>query len=164
MSNNGLCLDLYWARRFTPYIWFGVKEHLVIAHHNPDLAYIIYVYYIVHMTFGEYIREHREALKSEDRRFSVRQVAQRIGVEPAYLSKIERGDVAPPSEAKIRALAEELGEDPDVLLAMAGKVSSDLQEIIRKRPQLFADLIRQLKSAPDHALLRIARDVRDGDW
>jgi len=122
------------------------------------------VQYIVHMTFGEYIRKHREALKSEDRRFSVRQVAQRIGVEPAYLSKIERGDVAPPSEAKIRALAEELGEDPDVLLAMAGKVSSDLQEIIRKRPQLFADLIRQLKSAPDHALLRIARDVRDGDW
>jgi len=122
------------------------------------------VYYIVHMTFGEYIREHRETLKSQDRRFSVRQVAQRIGVEPAYLSKIERGDVAPPSEAKIRALAEELDEDPDVLLAMAGKVSSDLQEIIRKRPQLFADLIRQLKSAPDHAILRIARDVRDGDW
>ena len=122
------------------------------------------VYYIVHMTFGEYIREHRETLKSQDRRFSVRQVAQRIGVEPAYLSKIERGDVAPPSEAKIRALAEELDEDPDVLLAMAGKVPSDLQEIIRKRPQLFADLIRQLKSAPDHAILRIARDVRDGDW
>ena len=116
------------------------------------------------MTFGEYIREHREVLKSQDLRFSVRQVAQRIGVEPAYLSKIERGDVAPPSEAKIRALAEELGEDPDVLLAMAGKVSSDLQEIIRKRPQLFADLIRQLKSAPDHAILRIAQDVRDGDW
>ena len=116
------------------------------------------------MVFGEYIRKHREDLKSEDRRFSVRQVAQRIGVEPAYLSKIERGDVAPPSEAKIRALAEELGEDTDMLLAMAGKVSSDLQEIIRKRPQLFADLIRQLKTMPDNAILRIARDVRDGDW
>ncbi|MCY4656317.1 MAG: helix-turn-helix transcriptional regulator [Gammaproteobacteria bacterium] len=116
------------------------------------------------MTFGKYIRDQREALKSQDRRFSLRQVAQRIGVEPAYLSKIERGDWAPPSETKIRALAEELGEDADVLLAMAGKVSSDLQEIIRKRPQLFADLIRQLKSAPDQAILRIARDVRDGDW
>ena len=116
------------------------------------------------MTFGEYIRKHREALKLQDRRFSLRQVAQRIGVEPAYLSKIERGDVAPPSEAKIRALAEELDEDADVLLAMAGKVSSDLQEIIRNRPELFADLIRQLKSMPDHAILRIARDVRDGDW
>lgn len=116
------------------------------------------------MTFGEYIRERREALKKDDRKYSVRQVAQRIGVEPAYLSKIERGDVAPPSEGKIRALALELGEDPDVLLAMAGKVSSDLLEIIRKRPQLFADLIRELKAMPDRAILRIARDVRDGDW
>lgn len=122
------------------------------------------VYYIVHMTFGPYIRDRRESLKRQDRRFSVRQVAQRIGVEPAYLSKIERSDVAPPSEAKIRALAEELDDDVDVLLAMAGKVSTDLQDIIRKRPQLFADLIRQLKSMPDHAILRIARDVRDGDW
>ena len=109
------------------------------------------------MSFGEYIRERREALKAKDRRFSVRQVAQRIGVEPAYLSKIERGDVAPPSEAKIRALADELNEDADVLLAMAGKVSSDLLEIIRKRPRLFAELIRELKSMPDHAILRIVR-------
>ena len=130
----------------------------------PTFAIICFVYYIVHMTFGKYIREHREALKANDRRFSVRQVAQRIGVEPAYLSKIEREDVAPPSEAKIRALAKELDEDADMLLAMAGKVSSDLQEIIRKRPQLFADLIRQLKTLPNHAILRIARDVRDGDW
>ncbi len=128
------------------------------------LALNLNVFYIVHMTFGDYIRQQRETLKAEDRRFSVRQVAQRIGVEPAYLSKIERGDVAPPSEAKIRLLAAELGEDVDVLLAMAGKVSSDLLEIIRKRPQLFADLIRQLKEQPDHAILRIVREVRDGDW
>ena len=116
------------------------------------------------MTFGEYIRERREALRATDRRFSVRQVAQRIGVEPAYLSKIERGDVAPPSEEKIRRLAEDLGEDTDVLLAMAGKVSSDLLEVIRKRPALFAELIRQLKTLPDHAILRLVREVRDGDW
>ena len=85
-------------------------------------------------------------------------------MEPAYLSKIERGDVAPPSEVTTVKLAKELGEDPDVLLAMAGKVSSDLQEIIRKRPQLFAELIRQIKEAPDHAVLKMVREVRDGDW
>ena len=61
-------------------------------------------------------------------------------------------------------LANELGQDPDVFLAMAGKVSSDLQEIIRKRPRVFAELIRQLKEAPDHAILRVVREVRDGDW
>lgn len=121
------------------------------------------MYYIIHMTFGEYVRPVRERLRADDRRFSLRQVAQRIGVEPAYLSKIERGDVAPPSEQTIRKLAGELGEDPDMLLAMGGKVSSDLQTIIRARPQLFAELLRQLREAPDDAILRVVREVRDGD-
>jgi len=72
--------------------------------------------------------------------------------------------MAPPSEAVIRRLAEELNEDPDLLLAMAGKVSSDLKNIILRRPRLFADLLRQVKDAPEHAILRIVREVRDGDW
>jgi transcriptional regulator with XRE-family HTH domain len=87
-----------------------------------------------------------------------------VGIEPSYLSKIERDEFAPPSEATTRKLAKELGEDPDVLLAMAGKVSSDLLTVIRKRPKLFADLIRELKSAPDDAILKVVREVRDGDW
>ena len=114
--------------------------------------------------FGSTLRDIREGLRRDDRRYSVRQVAQRVGIEPAYLSKIERGEVAPPSEATTVRLAAELGQDPDVLLALAGKVSGDLQEIIRKRPRLFADLIRQLKEAPDHAVLRVVREVRDGEW
>ncbi len=114
--------------------------------------------------FGDHLRNVRKLLRQEDRRYSLRQVAQRIDVEPSYLSKIERGEVAPPSEATTVKLAKELGQDPDVLLAMAGKVSSDLQEIIRKRPELFAELIRQLKKAPDDAVLKVVREVRDGDW
>ena len=115
--------------------------------------------------FGEYIREKREALRQTDRSYSLRQVASRIGVEPSYLSKIERGDQkAYLIEEKLRALARELGEDPDVLLAMSGKISEDIQNIIRRRPQLFAQLIRDIKNMPDHAVLRIVREVRDGDW
>lgn len=114
--------------------------------------------------FGSYLRQRRERLRSSDRRYSVRQVAQRVGIEPAYLSKIERGEQPPPGEGTIRKLAAELGEDADVLLALAGKVSSDLQVIIRQRPQLFGQLIRELERFPDHALLRLVREVRDGDW
>ncbi|MCY3802400.1 MAG: helix-turn-helix transcriptional regulator [Chloroflexi bacterium] len=114
--------------------------------------------------FGEVASVARRRLRQNDRRFSLRQVARRVGIEPSYLSKIERNQVAPPSEATTVRLAKELGEDPDVMLAMAGKVSGDLQEIIRKRPVLFAELIRQLKEMPDHAILRIVREVRDGDW
>ena len=114
--------------------------------------------------FGEYIRSARLQLQQEDRRYSLRQVAGRIGVEPAYLSKIERGVFAPPSEAAITRLADVLNEDPDLLLAMAGKLSSDLQDIILERPKLFAQLIRELKRAPDHAILSVVREDSDGDW
>ena len=47
---------------------------------------------------------------------------------------------------------------------MAGKVSEDLRHTIIKRPELFAKIIRELKDMPDHAVLRIVREVRDGDW
>ena len=115
--------------------------------------------------FGPYIREKREALKEKDRRrYTLRQVAARVGIEPSYLSKIERGLPAPLSEEKIKALSLDLGENPDFLLALNGKVSSDIQEIIKKRPELFAELIRQMKEIPDHAVLRLVREVRDGNW
>ena len=114
--------------------------------------------------FGTFVRDRREALRANDRAYSVRQVAVRVGIEPSYLSKIERGQQPPPGEVTIIAIANEIGEDPDVLLALAGKVSTDLREAILKRPKLFAELIRELKNQPDHAVLRIVREVRDGDW
>lgn len=114
---------------------------------------------------GKYLRKCRtEKQVREGNTFSLRQLAGRIRVEPSYLSKIERGLEPRPSEETTRALALALGVDPDVLLAMAGKVSGDLQEIIRKRPQLFAQLIRELKNQPDKAVLRLVREVRDGNW
>ena len=115
-------------------------------------------------SFGCYIRSRREAIQASGESLSLRKLASEIGVEPAYLSKVERDLTAPPSEAKILSLAKALDEDPDLLLAMAGKVSTDLQQIIKARPQLFGDLIRQLKEQPDHAILSVVRHVTDGDW
>ena len=115
-------------------------------------------------TFGQFIRARREELRKTDATYSVRQVARRMGIQPSYLSKVERGEVSPPSEETTRKLAHQLGVDADVLLAMAGKVSSDLQDVIRKRPALFAELIRELKELPDHAVLSLVREVRDGQW
>jgi transcriptional regulator with XRE-family HTH domain len=124
------------------------------------------VYYILHImtTLGRFLRERREALQVANAAYSLRQVAERIGVEPSFLSKVERDIGSPPSEDTLKRLASELGIDADVLLAMAGKVSSDLREAIRKRPELFGELIRQLKDMPDHAVLRVVREVRDGVW
>ena len=116
------------------------------------------------VSFGGYIRSCRERLKASDRAYSVRQLAGRLGIEPSYLSKIERGDFPPPSEEVIGKLAQELGEDRDILLALAGKVSTDLREAILKRPQLVAQLLREVRELPDHAVLRLVREVRDGSW
>jgi len=115
-------------------------------------------------SFGTFLRECREAKAASDPAFSVRKLAARVDIEPSYLSKIERNEQPPPGEGTILRLAESLGEDPEVLLALAGKVSSDLLSIIRKRPRLFADLLRELKKMPDRAVLRLVREVRDGQW
>ncbi len=115
-------------------------------------------------SFGAYTRKQREQLLQTDRSYSLRQVAARVGIKPAYLSKIECEIFPPPSEEVIRKLARELEQDEDAMLAMAGKVSTELLEVIIKRPTLMADLIRQVKDMPDDAILKVVRVVRDGDW
>ena len=114
--------------------------------------------------FGQYIKQSREAKLIDGKKVSLRLLARRLNIEPSYLSKIERGVFAPPSEELISKIAQELELDNDVLLALAGKVSTELKEIIQKRPALFADLIRQLKDTPDNAILQVVRTVRDGNW
>jgi transcriptional regulator with XRE-family HTH domain len=113
---------------------------------------------------GEFLRERREALRATDARYSVRQVAGRVGIQPSFLSKVERGEGSPPGEDTLVRLAAELGVEPDLVLALAGKVSRELRDVIRRRPLLFGQLIRELKDLPDHAVLRLVREVRDGEW
>lgn len=113
--------------------------------------------------FGAMVRARREKLRAGDPAYSLRKVADRIGVGPAYLSQVENGHQLP-TEERILQLADALDLDPDVALAVAGKVSPDLVTIIARRPVLFADLIRQLRDLPDHAIARVVREVRDGDW
>jgi transcriptional regulator with XRE-family HTH domain len=114
--------------------------------------------------FGEHVRARREALGAESPGYGLRKVASRAGISPTYLSRLEHGKADPPSEEVIEALAAELDENPDVLLALAGKVSPRLVEIISKRPELFAQVIEQFADLPDHAIVRVVREVRDGEW
>jgi transcriptional regulator with XRE-family HTH domain len=112
---------------------------------------------------GEFIRKQRELLKKQDKRYSLRQVAVRLVVQPSHLSAVEREEGSPPSEIFIEKVAHELNLDIDVLLAMTGRVSNELQNIICSRPALFAQIICELKHTPEHAILRIVREVSDGD-
>ena len=116
------------------------------------------------LDFGETLRAGRLAQAENDPAFSLRQVAGRVGIEPSYLSKIERGEQPPPGEQTIRRLAEELGKNPDALLALAGKVSSDLLEIIRERPTVVAELLRAMRGMSAKRVSQISRRIRDGEW
>jgi transcriptional regulator with XRE-family HTH domain len=111
--------------------------------------------------FGRRIRERRLSLSRKGEQYSLRQVAVTVEVTPSFLSKVERGQLPPPSEETIKKLAAVLGENPDVLLALAGKVSSDLREVIVRRPELFGQLIRRMNDEPEVVLLRIVRELRD---
>src|SRR5580704_14373748 len=90
--------------------------------------------------FGEFVRREREA-----KEIGLREMAKMIGVSPTYLSKVERDEFPPPVEDKVRKIASILGHDADELLARAGRVSSDLSEIIRQRPRELAALLRTTK-------------------
>lgn len=113
--------------------------------------------------FNNFLRQYREDLQKNDSSYSLRQVAGRLGIQPSYLSKIERG-IENPSEEMIIKLAKEYSQNEDILLAMAGKVSSKLQQIIMKNPVAFATLLSSLENSPEHAIFKIIRDVRDGNW
>jgi len=113
------------------------------------------------MEFGFYTRQLRQQRQELNRRYSIRQVAQRIGVEPNHLSKVERGD-ADPTEEMIQRLSVELGEDADVLLARAGRIANDIREIITRRPILFTELIRGLNEMDAGELMKLVCKVRNG--
>lgn len=106
-------------------------------------------------TFGPVVRRRREHLK-----IGLRQAAKEIGVSPTYLSMVERDEFPPPAEDKVRAIAKLLGLDEDVLLALAGKVGSDLTDIIKKRPREMASFLRSAKGLTPSQLSALTEHVK----
>ena len=97
------------------------------------------------MSFPDRLRELRRAA-----RMSQRALAEQIGVDFTYLSKIENGRVEPPSEGVLQRIAKELagklGKDEtalaDELITLAGKIPSDLAETLSRNPEV----VRLLRS------------------
>src|ERR1700704_2076428 len=83
--------------------------------------------------FGAFIRRERER-----KEIGLREMAKMIGVSPTYLSKIERDEFPPPAEDKVKAIAKIIEFDADELLALAGRVSSDITSLIIRNPELSA--------------------------
>jgi transcriptional regulator with XRE-family HTH domain len=102
-------------------------------------------------SFGSLVRRERVA-----KDIGLREMAKMIGVSPTYLSKIERDEFDPPAEDKVRKIAKIIGRNPDELLALAGRVASDLTDIIRQRPREMADFLRAAKGLSPEDIARLA--------
>ena len=105
--------------------------------------------------FGAFVRREREA-----KEIGLREMAKMISVSPTYLSKIERDEFPPPAEDKVRKIAEIIGRDPDELLALAGRVATDLSDIIKRHPVELAALLRTTKGLTTEDIARLARNAQ----
>jgi transcriptional regulator with XRE-family HTH domain len=105
--------------------------------------------------FGAFVRREREA-----REIGLREMAKNIGVSPTYLSKVERDEFTPPTEEKVRAIARIIECDPDELLALAGRVSSDIADIIKRHPVELSALLRTANGLSAQDIARLAQDAK----
>jgi transcriptional regulator with XRE-family HTH domain len=105
--------------------------------------------------FGAFIRREREA-----REIGLREMAKMIGVSPTYLSKVERDEFPPPAEDKVKAIAKIIECDADDLLARAGRVSSDISDIIKRHPVELAALLRTTNGLTPDDIARLAHEAQ----
>jgi transcriptional regulator with XRE-family HTH domain len=105
--------------------------------------------------FGATVRREREKLE-----IGLREFAKMIGVSPTYQSKVERDEFPPPAADKVRAIAKIIKRDPDELLALAGRVSSDLTDIIKRHPREMATFLRAAKSLTAEDIEHLARQAQ----
>jgi len=105
-------------------------------------------------TFGASVRAWRE-----EKEIGLRRFADLVGMSPTYLSKIERDEFPPPGEEKIKSIAKALDRDADELLALAGRVASDLEEIIQQTPREMATFLRAAKGLDPKELEDLTRQI-----
>ncbi len=104
--------------------------------------------------FGAFIRRKRE-----EKELGLREMAKKVGISPTYLSKCERDEFPPPAEDRVRKVAEIIGCDVDDLLARAGKVSTDVSDIIKRHPVELTALLRTVKGMSADDIARLAGEA-----
>ena len=91
------------------------------------------------MKFGRTIRKLRK-----ERNISIVRFARKVGISPTYLAPIEREVFPPPAESKVIRIAKALGQDPDEMLALAGRVGTDLRRVIFRQPANAGKMLRAI--------------------
>lgn len=106
------------------------------------------------MTFGDRVRELRQ-----EKRWTLRDLAERVGVGFTYLSRVENerlnfGDY--PSDALIHRLADAFDSDVDELTVLAKRVPERIRQRVLQRPDVFGALANCDDKTLDKVLGQIA--------
>lgn len=111
-------------------------------------------------SFGSFIRRKRE-----ENGFLLKDLAQRIGCTSVYLSEVELGRKAPPSQAKIDKIGKFLGIEGEFLrlLAIASKPSLvlDLEGKDHKYRRLAMTLTKLWDNLSEEQVSRIAHILEE---
>jgi len=75
---------------------------------------------------------------------SQRALAERVGVDVSYVSKVENEHLPAPSEQTISAIARVLGDEPEVHLGEARKVPANVRAAMARHPVAATQIIREL--------------------
>jgi len=85
---------------------------------------------------GKFIRQRREILG-----LSLRATANKLDIDPAYLSRVEAEKV-PPSEQLVRKLSEILQVGEDELLLLSGRLPDEIRAMVAREPAQAAATLK----------------------
>jgi len=91
-------------------------------------------------TFGQLLKELRRKAG-----VSQRDLASEVGVDFSYISKVENDRLPPPSADTIVKICEVLKTPSDALLAMTGKIPTDVKNMLSSNP-LAQQFIREAQT------------------
>lgn len=111
--------------------------------------------------FGTTIRNLRIA---QD--LGLRDIAIKVGISPAYLSRIERNKERPPRPEIIKNLARILAADPDVLFRLSSTTDPEVVNYLHEKPEVM-NLLRYISSSnfteeQINWLILLAENIKEG--
>ncbi|MCC6177463.1 MAG: helix-turn-helix domain-containing protein [Chloroflexi bacterium] len=114
------------------------------------------------MTFGAVLRDRRRAAG-----LTQRDLAERSSLDFSYISKLENNRLPPPAADTVVVLSSILGVPPEELLALTGKIPSEVQATVSTSPsaQKFLREAQRMGLSEDEwsDLARTLGRLRGGD-
>lgn len=111
-------------------------------------------------TVGQRIREIRKS-----RNLTQRELADRVGINFTYLSRVENDrldDEQTPREETLQRIAKALDADPDELLLLARRIPDAYRDRILSRPGVFRKLLNLSDSDLESLVGQLEQQARRG--